>query len=182
MARLQILYLPDHQPAPDVFERRFGLVLDGLDSPLSEDERAGLDAFVQSVGAAGVFVTSRTIDCDQGEAGSEAMDEFVANLRQLVDERIGEAVQATLAQEPKRGYATPAQQLLDERKKPTEPKPTRTWGTVERDPREGIPGWTPEATQQAVVVDAIQGDRPGIVDAIRREIRAQGGTREAFGA
>lgn len=155
MARLQILYLPDHQPAPDVFERRFGLVLDELDSPLPEHERADLDAFVQSTGAAGVFVTSRTIDCDQGEAGSEAMDEFAANLRELVDTRIRETVQATLAQP----------------KPVVEVKQVGTWGGNKPDPREGIPGWTPEGTQQASVVDAV-------TDAVRR----QGGVGVAFGA
>jgi hypothetical protein len=145
MPRIQVLYLPDRQTGPEEFERRFGLVLDELDGPLSDDERTDLDSFAASVGAAGVYATPRTLDCDQGD-GNE-VEEFAARLRELVDERIGETVQATLAQGPKEGYATLAQQLVDERKKPAEPKATRTWGTVERDPREGIPGWTPEVAR-----------------------------------
>ncbi|MFY1686499.1 hypothetical protein [Plantactinospora sp. WMMB782] len=129
MARLQVLYLPDRQFGPEEFERRFALVLDELDGPLSGDERVELDAFVQEIGAAGVYGTTRTIDCAQGDDGE--VEEIAARLRELVDERIGETVQATLAQQ----------------KPPAEPKPkvTRTWGTVDRDPRESIPGWTPEA-------------------------------------
>jgi hypothetical protein len=128
MPRLQVLYLPDRQLGPEEFERRFGLVLDELDGPLSDDERADLDSFAASVGAAGAYATTRTLDCDQGEAGNEAMDEFVANLRELVDTRIQETVQATLAQP----------------KPVVEVKHVGTWGGDKPDPREGIPGWTPE--------------------------------------
>lgn len=103
MPRLQVLYLPDRQLGPEEFERRFGLVLDELDGPLSDDERTDLDSFAASVGAAGVYATTRTLGCEQGDDGEVteefAMDEFVASMRELVDDRIREVVPAMLAQQ-----------------------------------------------------------------------------------
>jgi hypothetical protein len=127
MARLQVLYLPDREIGPDVSERRFGLVLDQLDGPLTDDERTDLDNFSHGIGASGVFATVRTVDCDQDVDEVEWPEEFAQEMREMVDGRIGEHAQAMLAQQQAQQKPPPDT---------VEGKVARTWGGGGKDPRE----------------------------------------------
>lgn len=126
MARLQVLCLPERAIGDGVPEPVFGLIFDEIDPPLSDGEHADFDNFGAAVGAAGVLVTSRTVDCDH-DAEVDWPEEFAAELREMVDGRIGEHVQAMLAQQQAQQKPPPDT---------VEGKVARTWGGSGKDPRE----------------------------------------------
>jgi hypothetical protein len=128
MARLRVLYLPA-RALPDGDERRFGLVFDQLDTPLTYDERAEFDNFAQACGAEGMLETTRTVDCDQGEDDIDWPEEFAGQMREMVDGRIGEHMQAMLARRQEQQKPPPHT---------AEGKAARTWGGSGQDPRDAI--------------------------------------------
>lgn len=136
MARLQVLYLPTEQITPGGdgtaagYKARYALVLDGLDTLLTREERDNLDSFAAAIGAAGVYATTRTVDCEQGGDVQDKNDEdAVKELHGMLNELAGEAVRAAMARQ---GSPAGKGSVL------------RTWESSEKDPRESIPGWKPK--------------------------------------
>lgn len=128
MARLQTVWPPERDSGAGVPVRPFGLVFDEVDPPLSDEERADFNNFGASLGAAGVLVTSRTVDCDPG-AEIDWPEDFAQEMREMVDGRLREHVQALAAQQQAQQKPPPDT---------VEGKVARTWGGSGQDPRDVI--------------------------------------------